>query len=136
MRSAEAGGAAHEIHGSLSVFGATPTPVTARILRQSPADRLRRALGALGAFWGLAVPAAFMPVAHFILVPTLLLTGAVVAGLRAREDVRLLGVRGRCPRCGVEGEFPAAGRFRGRQALDCPRCHNRLTLSAEVVPWI
>jgi uncharacterized paraquat-inducible protein A len=73
-------------------------------------------------------------VAHFILVPTFLLLGIGLAVIRSREDVRLLGAHGRCPRCGVEQDFPGAGRFHGEQALDCPRCHNRLTLTAAMVP--
>jgi hypothetical protein len=123
-----------DVPATLAVFGAPPAPATARVARQGPADRMRRVLTALGVFWGLAVPAVFMPVAHFILVPTLLLTGVVVAVLRSREDVRLLGAHGRCPRCGVEQDFPGAGRFQGEQALDCPRCHNRITLTTRVVP--
>jgi hypothetical protein len=123
-----------DLPATLAAFGAPTAPATARVARQTPADRMRRALTALGIFWGLAVPAVFMPVAHFILVPTLLLTGAMAAALRGREDVRLLGAHGRCPRCGVEQDFPGSGRFHGEQALDCPRCHNRLTLTAQMVP--
>jgi hypothetical protein len=121
-----------EVPATLEVFGAPPAPATARVARQTPADRMRRVLTALGIFWGLAIPAVFMPVAHFILVPSLLMIGIVVAALRSREDVRLLGAHGRCPRCGVEQDFPGAGRFHGAQGLDCPRCHNRLTLTAQV----
>jgi len=49
-------------------------------------------------------------------------------------SVLAAGLKGRCPRCGVEQEFPASGRLRGERALDCPRCHNHLTFSAAVVP--
>jgi hypothetical protein len=121
-----------DVPATLAAFGAPPAPATARVARQSPGERMRRGLTALGIIWGLAIPAVFMPVAHFILVPSLLMIGVVVAVLRGREDVRLLGAHGRCPRCGVEQEFPGGGRFHGEQALDCPRCHNRLTLSAQV----
>jgi hypothetical protein len=134
MPGAGGGGVEVEIPATLAVFGAPPVPARARIRRQSSADRLRRVLAALGLFWGLAVPAVFMPVAHFILVPTLLLTGMVVAASRAREDIRLLGVHGHCPRCGAEQDFPASGRFHGEQALDCAHCHTRLTLTAAMVP--
>ena len=123
-----------EIAGTLGVFGSPPVAASARVLRQSPKRRTRRALAALGACWAAAVPCVFMPLAHFFLVPTLLTTGVVLAVLRAREDTRLLGVHGRCPRCGVEQEFPAGGRFHGQRSLDCPHCHNHLTFSAAVVP--
>jgi hypothetical protein len=125
---------AGEIAGTLAAFGAPPLAATARVLRQSPQRRLRRALAALGICWGAAVPCIFIPLAHFFLVPTLVTTGIVLAVLRAREDTRLLGVHGRCPRCGVEQDFPAAGRLRGERSLDCPRCRNHLTFAPAVVP--
>jgi hypothetical protein len=125
---------AEEIAGTLGAFGAPPLAATARVLRQNPQRRTRRALAALGICWGAAIPCLFVPLAHFFLVPTLVTTGIVLAVLRAREDTRLLGVHGCCPRCGVEGEFPAAGRLQGERALDCPRCHNHLTFVAAVVP--
>jgi hypothetical protein len=124
----------HELPATINVFGSAPVPATARVLRQTPSERMTRVLSALGICWGIAAVTAFMPVAHFILVPTFLLLGIGLAVIRSREDVRLLGAHGRCPRCGVEQDFPGAGRFHGEQALDCPRCHNRLTLTAAMVP--
>src|SRR4029453_4784727 len=124
----------HELPASIAVFGGAPTPPTAEVLRQRASEGMTRVLSAVGVCWGLAIAAVFMPVAHFFLVPTLLVTGLVLAVLRGREDVRLLGVHGRCPRCGVEQDFPGSGPFQGEQALDCPRCHNRLTLTAAMVP--
>ncbi|HTK92013.1 MAG TPA: hypothetical protein VL948_17395 [Verrucomicrobiae bacterium] len=124
----------HELPATINVFGSAPVPATARLLRQTPSERMTRVLSALGICWGIAAVAVFMPVAHFILVPTFLLLGIGLAVVRSREDVRLLGAHGRCPRCGVEQDFPGAGRFHGEQALDCPRCHNRLTLTAAMVP--
>ena len=124
----------HELPATINVFGSAPVPATARVLQQSPSERMTRVLSALGVCWGIAAVTVFMPVAHFILVPTFLLLGIGLAVIRSREDVRLLGAHGRCPRCGVEQDFPGAGRFHGEQALDCPRCHNRLTLTAAMVP--
>jgi len=123
-----------EIGGTLGAFGAPSLAATARVVRQSPQRRMRRALAALGICWGAAIPCLFIPLAHFFLVPSLVTTGIVLAVLRSREDMRLLGVHGRCPRCGVEQDLPAGGRLRGERALDCPCCHNRLTFSAAVVP--
>ena len=72
----------------------------------------------------------FIPVAHFILVPTFGVAGIAVAALRIREDRRLVKVRGACPRCGTTQEFKGGGRFTGQRTLDCPRCHNHLILTA------
>jgi hypothetical protein len=119
------------VPASLTAFGAPPTRATAVVVRQGPGRRAARALGALAAFWGGAAVAVFIPVAHFVLVPTLLVAGAVTAVLRLREDARLAAVRGVCPRCGTEQEFESGGRFRREQTLDCPRCHNHLRLIAD-----
>lgn len=79
----------------------------------------------------MALAALFVPVAHFILVPAFALAGVAVAIVRAREDRRLVKVRGVCPRCGVRQEFEGGGRFTSKRTLDCPRCHNHLTLTAD-----
>jgi len=116
---------------TLTTFGSPPTQVTAKVLDQSPGQRLARTATALGLFWGLALLGLFIPVAHFILVPTFVAAGIAAATVRAREDKRLLGVRGVCPRCGVEQEFKVGGRFTAQRSLSCPTCHNNLTLTAD-----
>lgn len=121
--------AALTLPATLSVFGAPARAVTVTVLQQSGQRRAGRALAALGMFWGLAVVAVFLPVVHFVLVPSLLAAGVIVAALRLREHRRVLGVEGACPRCGVVQVFTAAGRLRRDQTLDCPRCHSTLTLA-------
>jgi hypothetical protein len=73
----------------------------------------------------------FIPVAHFVLVPAFLLAGLGVALRRAREDRRLILLRGACPRCGAAQEFHPGGRFADGRSFDCPKCHGNVTL---VVP--
>jgi hypothetical protein len=118
-----------DIPATLAAFGASPRTATATVIVQSPGRRLARTLAGLGSCWAVALATLFIPVAHFILVPTFLSAGIVVAMIRAREDRRLLKVVGVCPRCGVSQEFSAGGRFQSEKSLDCPKCHNRLTLS-------
>ena len=131
--SVPAAGAPHPagtaVPASLSVFGAEPTEATATVLEQGPGRRAGRALAGLGMFWGAAAAAVFIPVAHWFLVPGLLLCGIAVAALRLREQRRLLGLRGTCPRCRAEADFPASGRFGGERDGVCPRCHARLRLA-------
>ncbi len=119
-----------EVPVSLVVFGAPPRRATAVVIPRSPAGRIARALAGLGACWGLAVAAAFVPVAHFVLVPTLLVAGPVVAVIRLREERTLVSVRGACSRCGLEQEFRAGGRFRPGRTLDCAGCRHQLVLSS------
>ena len=73
-----------EIQASLTAFGHSPSRVTAVVIEQTPAQRLGRTLAGLGMFWALALGGLFIPVAHFILVPTFVVTGIIVAVKRAR----------------------------------------------------
>jgi len=120
-----------DIPATLTAFGAAPTPATATVLSQPPGERLARTAVALGACWGGALVSVFIPVAHFILVPTFFIAGIAVAVARAREAMRLLGVHGVCPRCAQEQDFEVGGRFTPSRALDCPKCHTTLTLTAD-----
>jgi len=120
-----------EIPATLASFGAPPTPARATVAIQTPGQRFARTAAGLGACWGLALAGLFIPVAHFILVPTFVTAGVAVAIIRAREDRRLLNVHGACPRCGVSQDFKGGGRFQSTKSLDCPRCHNTLTLTAD-----
>src|SRR5215510_11662461 len=119
-----------DVPATLAAFGSTSTPATATIAIQTFEQRLARTAAGLGVCWGLALMGLFLPVAHFILVPTFAIAGIAVAALRIREDRRLLRVRGACPRCGATQEFKGGGRFTVERTLDCPRCHNHLTLTA------
>ena len=119
-----------EVQAALTAFGHPPSRVTAVIIEQAPSQRLGRTLAGLGTFWALALGGLFIPVAHFILVPTFLVTGIIVAVKRAREDRRLVQLRGACPRCGAAQEFAPGGRFATGRSVDCPKCHGTLTLVA------
>jgi hypothetical protein len=113
----------------LTAFGALPTPAQATVVVQGPSRRATRALTGLGACWGLALVSVFIPVAHFVLVPTFIVAGVVVAVLRAREERRLMSVSGACPRCGAGLALTPGRRFQADCALDCPHCHQVLRLS-------
>jgi hypothetical protein len=118
------------IPATLSAFGAPPAPATATVQNQSSAERLRRTAAGFGLCAGLALVGLFIPVAHFILVPTFVGAGIAVAIVRAREDTRLLRVHGVCPRCATTQDFEGGGRFTPTRSLDCPTCHTNLTLTA------
>jgi hypothetical protein len=126
-----------EVPAQLTAFGHPSQPAQAVILEQAPGQRFARTLAGLGMFWGLALASVFIPVAHFVLVPTFVVAGIVLAVKRAREDRRLLLVRGACPRCGAVQELRPGGRFVDGRSFDCPKCHGNLTLataSAAPVP--
>jgi hypothetical protein len=113
------------------VFGAPPRPAEVTVVTDGLGRRVGRALAALGICWALAFPAIFLPVAHFVLVPGLVLAGPVLAVLRLRQARRIAVVHGVCPRCGVEQDFTPGGAARPSRRIDCPRCRNELTLTLE-----
>jgi len=119
---------------SLTAFGFPSQDAAAVIVEQKPAQRAIRVLTGLGFCWGLALCGLFIPVAHFVLVPTFVVAGIVVALRRAREDRRLVLVRGACPRCGAHQEFRPGGRFESGRSIPCPHCHGNLTLVAAPFP--
>ena len=116
-----------ETQASLTAFGHPPCWVTAVVIEQTRSQRFGRGLAGLGMCWALALGGLFIP-AHFILVPTFVVAGIVVAIKRAREDRRLLLLRGACPRCGAAQELKPGGRFATGRSIDCPKCHGTLTL--------
>lgn len=118
-----------EVPAQLTAFGHPSQPAQAVILEQAPGQRFARTLAGLGMFWGLALASVFIPVAHFVLVPTFVVAGIVMAVKRAREDRRLVLVRGACPRCGAVQELRPGGRFLDGRSFDCPNCHGNLTLA-------
>ena len=118
-----------DLHASLSVFGSKPSPVLVMVTRPSPGGRLARAARAAGIFWAVAAGCAFLPGLHFVLVPTFLVIGTA-AGLRHLRDTEVVSrVHGVCPRCRHEQDFAAGNRLMPTWSLDCPACHNTLTLT-------
>ena len=118
-----------EVEAQLTAFGYEPGPVTAVVVVQPPGARFGRVLGGLGMFWGPALVSVFIPVAHFVLVPSFVVGGIVMALKRAREDRRLILLRGACPRCGAAQAFRPGGRFVDGRSFDCPKCHGTVTLA-------
>ncbi len=122
-------GGSIDLSASLTVFGALPRPVLVTVTRPSPGQRLARAVKGAGVFWVVAAGCVFLPGLHFVLVPTFLVVG-IAAGFRNLRDVEIVSrVHGACPRCGLEQDFAAGNRLTPTWTLDCPACHNNLTLT-------
>ena len=129
-----AGATRAELAGRLTVFGAPESRVVVTIVTQSPGWRLLRALGALAAFWGAAVPAVFVPGAHFVLVPSFLALGVIFFVMRLRQRWAIDSVTGPCPRCGTTQPFVPGSRRVVAQQVTCPACRNNLALTLEGAP--
>jgi hypothetical protein len=119
-------GSPQQRHATLTAFGAMPTPVTITLVPQTSARRLGRALGGLVACWCAALAAAFIPVAHFVLVPGLAIVGVIWAVRQLRVRVMVLEALGACPRCRRQQSFVSSGSSGDQLAFDCPACLTRL----------
>jgi hypothetical protein len=118
-----------ELAAALTIFGAPAGRAVVTVMRPSPGQRLARGFRAAGLFWAVAAGCVFLPGLHFVLVPTFLVVGAA-AGIRHVRDQEIVSrVHGACPRCGVEQDFTAGNRLTPTWSLDCPACHNTLTLT-------
>jgi hypothetical protein len=103
-----------------------------RVVVRAEAQRVRRAiLGGLTC-WGLAVLSVFVPLGHFILVPSLLIAGPVIFFMRLAEGVSLEAAHGQCPMCGCEQDFSERGRLFARHPVRCSTCGRELDLVAEL----
>ena len=113
---------------TLSLSGEAPTSGRALIEDRTLAARAWRALRALLGAWAAAAASVLLPIVHFVLVPTLVLAGVVLAVLRLREDRSLLELTGTCPRCKGPGRFGHAGRFREGREVHCDGCGSQVAV--------
>ena len=118
-----------DIQAALTAFGTPPSPTLVTVTGSSPGQRVKRAARAAGVFFAFAAGCVFLPGLHFVLVPTFLVLG-IGAGVRRLQDAQIVTrVHGACPRCGLEQDFAAGNRPAPTWKVDCPACHNTLTLT-------
>lgn len=114
--------------GAFRYFENAPTPAELTVLDFPAPVRWRRAALAWAGCWAAAIAAVFLPVLHFVLVPTLLVAGPLVARRRLSERQSILEARGTCPACGG----PIAESLRAAPApthrLRCDHCGRAIEL--------
>jgi predicted RNA-binding Zn-ribbon protein involved in translation (DUF1610 family) len=98
------------------------------VRQHSRPDRLRRAARAWAGCWGAAIVAVFLPVLHFVLVPSLLVGGPLYAMVMMRERVTVLGADGACPACGAEQHPRMKTGASDRMEFRCESCRRALGL--------
>ena len=114
----------------LAVSGYHGRPTAARlvVVRFDPAQRARRAAKGLAGFWGAMVVSVFLPIAHFVPVPSLFGIGIWQFFRRLRRTELVKGAHGTCPDCGAEQDFELSAGLRFPQSVQCRACHRGLTL--------
>ncbi len=95
----------------------------------SSSDRLRRALGVLGVFWGLAAVTILIPLAHFVLVPGFFIAGPIMAFMRYKVDTASENVIVLCPSCEHEVTIKLEMTDRLPLYAYCPDCNSSLHLT-------
>jgi len=113
---------------TLSGYHGTPTPATLLVASFDRSQRLRRAVKGLAGFWGAMVVSVFIPIAHFVLVPSFLCIGVWQFLRRLKTGALVRGAHGRCPDCGAEQDFELGSRG-FPQSVTCGSCHRGLTLA-------
>jgi len=115
---------------ALSGYHGRPTVGTATIQQFGSRERWGRALRGLGKWWGAALLSVFIPVAHFVLVPSFLGYGLWQFGTRLRTTELVTAAQGVCPDCGAQQPLVLAAQWRTPQPVTCGACRRGLRLSA------
>jgi hypothetical protein len=117
-------------------YHGAPTPGRVTIHEFGREQRWRRALVGLAKWWGVALLAVFIPVAHFLLVPGFLGFGAWQFFQRLGTAELAVDAQGICPDCGAAQQVELAPRWRAPQPVTCRHCHRglRLVLPAAPIP--
>ena len=114
---------------TLSGYHGRPTAGTVTIQQFDRGERWGRALRGLGTWWGAALLSVFIPVAHFILVPSFLGYGLWQFGTRLATRELVAAALGVCPDCGLHQRLDLASQWRVPQPVTCSACRRGLQLS-------
>jgi hypothetical protein len=90
-------------------------------------DRTKNAVKTFGMFIGFTFASVFVPIAHFILVPSLFITSFVLAMDKLREEHRSAGGSGECPKCHKTFTIEKT-KWQERYTDTCQFCHDDLEI--------
>jgi hypothetical protein len=111
--------------------GYSPIPGTATVTLRAfdTRERVRRAIKGLATFWGAALGSVFIPVAHFVLVPSFALYGAYTFFERLGARQVVTAAEGTCPDCGKTQKLDTGGRWKVPRDVSCRYCQRALRIS-------
>ena len=115
---------------ALTGYGSGRTTATVTIASFDRPERVRRGLKGLATWWAAAVGSVFIPVAHFLLVPSLGLFGVYTFFERLGAAQVATAATGVCPDCGKEQTLDVRGPWRVPRDVACRHCQRSLTLAA------
>ncbi len=96
--------------------------------RFESSERLARAGKVLAVAWLLALITAFIPIAHFFLVPLFLIAGPVMAFMKYKAETVLEKALGTCPECSKAIDIILDPADKLPKRTYCPDCNKPLQL--------
>jgi hypothetical protein len=113
-------------------FGAKgPCEIVIRV--RSERERMLRAAKAWGIGWGIAAVTAFIPIAHFILVPTFFLIGPILGFTVYAQERCVVRGTGKCPQCQSDLVI-ATGSYKDELYGHCPTCRAYVHIALTTTP--
>jgi len=90
-------------------------------------ERTRNALRTFGLLITFTFASVFIPILHFVLVPTLFITSFVLAMDKMGEKMRSEGGKGECPKCHKEFNVQPS-KWGVKITNNCDHCHEDLEM--------
>jgi hypothetical protein len=113
----------------LKGYSPTATAATVTVRSFDKQERVRRAVKGLATFWAAALGSVFIPVAHFLLVPSFALYGAYAFFDRLGSKQVVAAAEGTCPDCGRAQTLDTGGRWEVPTEVACRHCQRALRIS-------
>jgi hypothetical protein len=104
------------------------TPGTITKVEFDKKERTQNAIKTFGILIALTFCAIFVPIAHFFLVPVLLIASFVIALDKLNEAARSEGGSGECPRCHQPVKI-VPSKFSERLTDTCGACHEDVEIN-------
>ncbi len=111
-----------EVPLTASCYNKPARPFTARRLEFDRAARWRRGLGSAGKMLAGALVTAFVPVVHFVAVPSFLVVAVVLGVSRLKQESLLVSIEGSCPACDKPVSLSPNAKTRFPWTAPCPDC--------------
>ena len=93
-------------------------------------ERMQNALRTFGMWFAFTFASVFIPMAHWVLVPSLFITSFVLGIDKFNESFRNEGGKGECPKCHQEFRVQPS-KWNKRMTDTCAHCHEDLELTHE-----
>jgi hypothetical protein len=93
----------------------------------SQKERYSNAFKTFGMWIAFTFASVFVPIAHFVLVPSLFITSFVLSMDKSREDKRNEGGAGECPKCHKAFTIEKS-KWSERLVDTCEQCHDDLEI--------